>query len=114
MVPPSMRKLLVPLLVLSCSDPVGPKASLGPPVGVNRSAVAWGTTDSTHTAVVALLALAAGGQSYDECTGTIVQVQNGQAYVLTAAHCCNNVTPEIVVMSNDYTVGEQYWAGEPL
>jgi hypothetical protein len=43
-----------------------------------------GQVDATHEAVVNLLS--ANGKQ--QCTGTIVQVKNGFAYVLTAGHCC--------------------------
>ncbi|MFO0614534.1 MAG: MYXO-CTERM sorting domain-containing protein [Polyangiaceae bacterium] len=69
--------------------------------------IAYGTADSAHSAVVALLADAGGG-SFSECSGTIVQMKNGEAYILTAAHCCNQGAPSIVVTGNDYSAGEQY------
>jgi len=93
--------LAVALAAASCS-------SSGAPVdatGRSQSAIAYGTADSTHTAVVSVLGDAGGG-SFDECSGTIVQVKSGNAYVLTAAHCCNAVTPTVVVMSSDYSTGE--------
>jgi hypothetical protein len=42
------------------------------------------------------------------CSGTIVKVANGFAYVLTAATCCTPSAPSVVVMGNDYSVGEAY------
>src|SRR6185312_10731958 len=110
-----MRRLglacfFLPALALtSCSSAEGPGTPEGP-LGAAQSAIAYGTADSAHTAVVALLGNAGGG-SFDECSGTIVQVKSGQGYVLTAAHCCNNTVPSIVVMSSDYTAGEQYLFG---
>jgi hypothetical protein len=110
-----MRRLVLacfflPAIALtSCSSAQGPGASDGP-LGAAQSAIAYGTPDATHTAVVSLLGNAGGG-SFDECSGTIVQVKGGQGYVLTAAHCCNKTVPSVVVMSNDYTVGEQYLFG---
>jgi secreted trypsin-like serine protease len=65
-----------------------------------QSRIVYGTADTTHTAVVSLLAPTRGG--YTECSGTIVQVSNGVASVLTAAHCCDDGAPTIVVMSSDY------------
>src|SRR5262249_47169080 len=35
---------------------------------------------------------------------TIVKVSGGLGYVLTAAHCCNSITPSLLVMSDDYFV----------
>jgi hypothetical protein len=80
------------------------------PVGRAQSAIAYGTTDSTHTAVVAVLA-PVGSTELEECGGSIVQVKGGRGYVLTAAHCCNVYVPTIVVVSNDYSVGEPYLSG---
>jgi MYXO-CTERM domain-containing protein len=80
------------------------------PVSEAKERIAYGTQDTAHTAVVALLANSGGG-SFSECSGTIVQVKNGYGYVLTAAHCCNMGAPSIVVMANDYSVGEQYLFG---
>jgi len=62
--------------------------------------IVYGSADTAHTAVVALLAPLQGG--FSECSGTIVQVTSGVASVLTAAHCCNQGAPTIVVMSDDY------------
>jgi hypothetical protein len=72
--------------------------------------IVYGALDSTHTAVVALLANAGGG-GVSLCTGTVVQVANGLAYVLTAAHCCTPTPPSLVVTGTDYSVGVQYLAG---
>lgn len=80
--------------------------------GARRSAIAYGTLDTVHTAVVAVLA-PVGPTELEECTGTIVQVQNGNGYVLTAAHCCNAYVPTVVVVSDDYAVGEAYVSGSP-
>ena len=103
------RVFLLSLALTSCSSAGGPGAPDGR-LGASQSAIAYGSADSTHTAVVALLGNA-GGSSFAECSGTIVQVKNGQAYVLTAGHCCDKTVPSVVVMSNDYSVGEQYIFG---
>jgi hypothetical protein len=79
-------------------------------VASTRSRIAYGSADSTHTAVVALLA-PVGMNTIGECTGSIVQVSGIEGYVLTAAHCCNANPPNVVVLSNDFTVGEQYVFG---
>jgi hypothetical protein len=107
-----MRRLALASCVLaalslgSCSSEA-PRAD--EPLGTAESPIAYGNADTAHTAVVALLAPISGG--FTECSGTIVQNKNGAGYVLTAAHCCNNGAPTLVVMSNDYTVGEQYLGG---
>src|SRR5579871_276216 len=92
-------------LLFNCS-PTAP-APAPPHLATEQSAIAYGTPDSTHTAVISLL-INAGGGSFGECSGTIVQVKNGAAYVLTAAHCCNMTPPTVVAMTNDYAGCEQY------
>jgi MYXO-CTERM domain-containing protein len=112
-----MRRAILPcsllgsLILTGCSS-AGTAGAPDEPVGTAESAIAYGSPDSTHTAVVALLG-SAGGGSFDECSGTIVKVNpaTGVGYVLTAAHCCNMTAPQLVVMSSDYTVGEQYLFG---
>jgi MYXO-CTERM domain-containing protein len=79
-------------------------------ISETQESIAFGTQDSVHTAVVALLA-PSGGQSFTECSGSIVKIANGQAYVLTAAHCCKDGSPTVVVRAGDYTIGEQYLFG---
>jgi hypothetical protein len=79
-------------------------------VGRVQSSIAYGTLDTRHTAVVAVLS-PVGTTELQECTGSIVALKGGQGYVLTAAHCCNANVPTIVVASNDYSVGEQYLSG---
>src|SRR5690349_11100299 len=86
-------------LVLSACSSTPPGAPDGRSAEVDARIV-YGTADTAHTAVVALLAPLQGG--YSECSGTVVQVTNGVASVLTAAHCCNQGAPTIVVMSDDY------------
>jgi hypothetical protein len=94
---------LVALSLLGCT---GSSPGDGP-LGVSRSPIAYGSLDTTHTAVVAVLA-PAGGSELEECTGTIVQVSGTVGYVLTAAHCCNMYVPTVVVISSDYSGSEQY------
>jgi secreted trypsin-like serine protease len=79
-------------------------------VGAIRSPIAYGTLDTRHTAVVALLS-PVGTSELQECSGSIVAVTGGEGYVLTAAHCCNTYPPTIVVASNDYAAGEAYLSG---
>ena len=92
------------LAAASCSSnqsglPEGPAAESAAPI-------VYGTADTAHTAVVALLNPDQGG--YDECSGTIVQVSNGVGYVLTAGHCCTPTQPTIVIINSDYSVGLPY------
>jgi hypothetical protein len=101
--------LLGSVALAGCSSASGPDRSEDP-VAQAQSPIAYGTADTAHTAVVGVLANAGGG-SYSACSGTVVQVKNGQGYVLTAAHCCNMGSPTIVVMANDYSVGEPYLGG---
>jgi|HubBroStandDraft_5_1064220.scaffolds.fasta_scaffold202216_1 hypothetical protein len=97
---------LAPVLASGCSQPVGPEGR----VGAVRSPIAYGAADTLHTAVVAVLA-PVGTTALQECTGSIVRVTGGDAFVLTAAHCCNLHIPTLVVASSDYAVGEPYLAG---
>ncbi len=99
---------LLAISATSCSGPVGDPAPH--PVGTTRQRIAFGSADSTHTAVVAVLAPAGPGL-LEECSGSIVQVKNGNGYVLTAAHCCKQFVPDVVVVSSDYTAGEQFVSG---
>ncbi len=85
------------LAVSGCSAPA---ASPDEPVAAAASAIAYGTADTAHAAVVSVLGALPGG--YAECSGTVVQVKGGVGYVLTAAHCCNAGSPDVVVVSDDY------------
>jgi trypsin len=91
---------------LGCSG-TSPDRSL---VAKIESPIAYGTLDTVHTAVVAVLA-PAGTTELAECGASIVQISGTTGYVLTAAHCCNLYVPTLVVVSNDYSVGEQYLSG---
>jgi MYXO-CTERM domain-containing protein len=95
--------LLGSLIAAGCSSAGSPDPVEGP-VAQATDPIAYGTQDTKHTAVVALLA-SAGGGSYTECSGSIVKVSGGYAYVLTAAHCCNQGAPSIAVASGDYSAG---------
>ncbi len=95
------------LVLVSCSNGGRPEAVDGP-LGAAESAIAYGSADTTHTAVVSLLIPETGG--YGECTGTVVQVKNGVGYVLTAAHCCGGLpqdpnAPTVVVVGSNYSAG---------
>jgi hypothetical protein len=79
-------------------------------LGTTRSPIAFGTLDTSHTAVAAVLA-PVGSSAFQECTGSIVAEVSGEGYVLTAAHCCNSFVPTVVVASNDYAAGEAALGG---
>lgn len=107
----SLRRRLLPLAalpVLAWSCGAGPRTP--ETLGESTAAIAYGTADTIHTAVVAVLAPLT-STTFHECTGSIVQVTAGHGYVLTAAHCCNDGTPTLIVASDDYTIGEQYLSG---
>src|SRR5579862_8546990 len=94
------------LALLACSGPNPDRSA----VARIRSPIAYGTADSVHTAVVAVLA-PVGTTELEECTGSIVQVTGSTGYVLTAAHCCNTYVPTVVDAATDYTAGEAYLSG---
>ena len=90
------------LIAAGCAPASAPDANEGTAAEA-KGAIAFGSADTAnpHTAVVALV-IDAGGGYISSCSGTVVKVANGQGYVLTAAHCCNEGAPGIVVMANDY------------
>src|SRR5580704_3537063 len=96
------------LMLAGCS--AGAPGAADDPLGSAENAIAYRTLDTTHTAVVSILAPDGAG-AFSECSGTVLQVKNGSAYVLTAAHCCDNTVPTLVVTGNDYSAGEQYIFG---
>lgn len=55
-----------------------------------------GSPDTTHQAVVAVI------MNGGACSGTIVDVIGSNAYVLTAGHCVDGATPQVVLQGNDY------------
>lgn len=72
------------------------------PAGEASERISWGTADNNaHPAVVALLTNAGGG-AYSACSASIVQQKGGYGYVLTAAHCCIDGAPDVVVVGNNY------------
>jgi hypothetical protein len=94
------------LALFACSGPKPDRSA----VARISSPIAYGSPDTAHTAVVAVLA-PVGTTELQECTGSIVQVTGSTGYVLTAAHCCNMYIPTVVVAATDYTVGETYLCG---
>jgi uncharacterized protein (TIGR03382 family) len=105
------RRIVVPVSVILLAAACGAPSQSDGPLGSSTQPIVYGTADTAnpHTAVVALLNPDSGG--YDQCSGTIVQVKAGVASVLTAAHCCNQTQPTVVVMSSDYSVGVPYVSG---
>ena len=82
----------------------GPSSEGEPALATGAAPIVYGTPDTAHSAVVALF-LAPDAYSLGAiCSGTIVQVRGATAYVLTAAHCCNDSTlmPQYVVAADDY------------
>jgi hypothetical protein len=96
----STRTSIVLVLLLCACPPQKLLTSHSAPKSTSRSEIAYGTPDTSHTAVVSVL-MDFEGVFMGECTGTIVQVKNGKGYVLTAAHCCST-PPSYVVMADDY------------
>ena len=102
--------LLLPLIALAAALAGCAPAGDAPSPRSGRAGIVYGTADPAHAAVVALLGKGAEGAF--SCTGTIVQVAHGQAYVLTAAHCCGGDShspsdhPVVVVMADDFG---PYW-----
>ena len=95
--PTLLGALFLAGLLAGCAS-VDPR-SAGERLGRDDAPIINGSLDSAHHAVVAVL-----GSSY-ECSGTIIQVKNGQGYVLTAAHCCPaGDLPVQVRIGNDYNL----------
>jgi hypothetical protein len=109
-----MRTAIAALAVLATAVGCSGHHSHDGPHGTISDPIAFGSVDTIHTAVVAVLA-PAGSSSFQECSGSIVKVSGDRGYVLTAAHCCNQFIPNVIVASNDYSVGEQYvFGGTPV
>ena len=87
------------LLATGCTNASGPERVDGH-VAETQAPIAYGSPDTIHTAVVALIGNTTQGQF--ACSGSIVQVKNGQGYVLTAAHCCADAAPNQVVTGTNY------------
>ena len=105
--------LVVVPLMLGCSSELVSRSER--PAGQAASPIYYGTKDTTHTGVVALIT-DEGSSGISVCSGTLVQVKSNVGYVLTAAHCCNGSTkPGLVVMANDYAdyAGYVGWTTPP-
>jgi hypothetical protein len=92
-----LRRSLAPVvfalpLLASCSggDPSGLESARA-----RRDPIVHGTVDTTHRAVVAVLA------ERSVCSGTIVAANGATAWVLTAAHCCDPDDPPIEITTAD-------------
>jgi MYXO-CTERM domain-containing protein len=102
--------ILGTLLAAGCAPP---STSGEDPASEAKDSIVYGSSDSSHTAVLALLIPASGGY-FSACTGTVVKMSGTTAYVLTAAHCCNNGAPSLAVMAQNYAPYEQYvFGGNP-
>lgn len=98
----------------ACSSGDAPTTSPAPRTAEGRQEIVGGTTDTKHTAVVALLMIDSQNPgAFGTCTGSVVKVAGTVGYVLTAAHCCGGdpqnagMKPSLVVMANDYGPYEQ-------
>ncbi|APR74803.1 Flagellar hook-length control protein FliK [Minicystis rosea] len=87
------------VLAAGCTNTSGPESVDGH-VAETQAPIAYGAQDTIHTAVVALVGNTSQGQF--ACSGSIVQVKNGQGYVLTAAHCCAESAPSWVITGTNY------------
>jgi hypothetical protein len=87
------------ILLVGCGSTSEPTA-----IGVVQQPIYGGTADVTHDAVVEIISyLPSDLNTMFNCTGTVINVQNGIGYVLTAAHCCNNpVPPALIVAAPDF------------
>lgn len=101
--------VVIPLALVACGTSASPGSASGSATDVSREEIVGGTKDTTHSAVVALLLEdPSQSNSFGACSGSVVKVDNGTGYVLTAAHCCGgessspNIRPTIVVIANDY------------
>jgi hypothetical protein len=65
-------------------------------VGTAELPIINGYPDTTHQAVVAVLA------NQSACSGTIVAVEGNSAFVLTAGHCVTDA-PQYIIQDNDYS-----------
>src|ERR1700744_3906183 len=95
--------LLGSLALAGCTLPTGQESAEGPSAQA-KDAIAYGAADLMfpHTAVLALIGTTSMGEF--ECSGSIVQVKNGNAYVLTAAHCCNDGAPSTALIGAKYNM----------
>jgi MYXO-CTERM domain-containing protein len=86
----------------SSSSSSSSTASDAPTTGTVTSPIINGNLDATHPAVVMLYLEGASGAGL--CSGTIVKVdaQRHIGWVATAAHCVDEVPPELVLQTDDF------------
>jgi uncharacterized membrane protein YgcG len=70
-------------------------------IGADGHAIINGELDKSHQAVVALFGMMSG------CTGTLLHVNGGYGYILTAAHCFSGGPLEVAVRGVDYDAPDQ-------
>jgi len=90
--------LVLSLGALGCADPSAPRVERRAPIGVHGDAIINGQIDTTHDAVVAVFF------GNNKCSGTIVDVNGGFGYALTAAHCIKQNAASIVI-GDDHDAG---------
>lgn len=99
-----LRRALVPATLVVFTSLVGcapESAEVEERVEGVEQTIIGGQLDTTNQAVVAVF----GDNS--ACTGTIVRVKSGSAYVLTAAHCFGGGPIKYVVRGDDYENPDQ-------
>jgi hypothetical protein len=100
---PSMRRIssvaLGALLVTACAGEPGLE---GEDLGQSDERIINGQLDTVHDAVVAIFDTDGGSG----CTGTIISVNGGNAYVLTAAHCFGNGAIDVAVQGDNYQAAQ--------
>jgi hypothetical protein len=85
--------LLAAGLVVGCAAELGDESLESEALGESADGIVGGALDSTNVAVVAVLG------SETICSGTIIDRQGGNGYVLTSAHCSD---PQYVLQTADY------------
>jgi len=85
-------------LLTGCTLPADhlPPGEDGEAIAQSEDAIVNGQLDTEHDAVVAVFGKSSG------CTATVIHVQGGYAYILTAAHCFGQGAVEVAVMADDY------------
>ena len=88
---------------LSCSS----EGNLSEQIEQREAAIFYGSADYQHDAVVAVYT------GNGMCSGTIIDRDGSNAYVLTAAHCATGSASQMAVfVGNDYYSGQQYQVAE--
>lgn len=89
-------------LAVACTSQATPSSTTADTTGTVASPIINGNVDTTHPAVVMLYLEGASGAGL--CSGTIVKVdaQRHIGWVATAAHCVDEVPPELVLQTDDF------------